>query len=1375
MGNFASEMPAQPLQPERVQSSAPDPSVIPGGIPDHQLIRCIGRGSYGTVWLARNVIGSWRAVKVVRRDLFSEAGPFEREFAGIQKFEPLSRTHVGLVSILHVGKKDSGDCFYYVMEVADDAAGGEGIDPGNYVAKTLSRELHRRGRLPIGACIRLGMALGNALEHLHQHGLVHCDIKPSNIIFVRGTPKLADAGLVASAFVENSSGGTRGYQAPEGPGAPAADVFSLGKLLYEISTGRDPARFPELPDAPDPTSEEGRLFQRLNEVLLQACEPDRTKRLASASALIAALENCTVLVGEEANRKRRPAGFLPGTASPSPDERKLVTVLVIHLNLRRRFDPERFQSFMRAWMEVIRSVSSTFGAAPVPLGSDGAVVTFGAPAACEDHARRAAQCALAIARRLENWRPSDASVSPADFEVRLGVSSGLAIIPGDLALLQVPALGEPVTVAGRLADLAKPRQILLGEETQRAVQPYFLAPPLTTIRLPEPWQDLRVFSLEGTRPLRTRLQATAEHGLTPYVGRIQELELLYECLEQARAGHGQVVLLAGDAGIGKSRLLFEFRRSVTDAGAAWLEGRSLSFGGQMSYLPIIDLIKRLFLIEDADEELVISAKVDAHLDQWAVAGDWLRPLLRSLLSLPGVDPAFSGMDAQQRRVRTFEGLRKLLLRQAERQPLVLAIEDLHWLDKTSEEFLISLSESLAAAPVLMILSYRREHQDSFPAYPYMRRVLLNPLSRGEMLELASWVLAGAHLPGELEELISTKAEGNPFFVEEILRALVSAGKLRLQGNQCEAIGLLQEARVPDKIQDVIMSRIDRLEPSLRRTLQLASVIGREFGVRLLETIVAPDEPLADSLSRLRDLEFIDERSVFPEHTFLFKHALTQEVAYQSLLLQHRKELHCLVAAATEELCAARLPEFYSLVAYHYERGEEWDRALDYLLRAAERSRVAAAYREEEPLLSRAMAIAERLHQGALLTELRGRRGSARLRIGLWAEAKPDLEMALAELPADQIERRAEWLHDLAGACFWDVDLPRVALCAKEGQSLAVRAGRDDLVAGMLGWLGAERQTEGDLGGAAALYEQALVKGRGFCVASLANYAMVLYWQGRLHEAVTRARESAQMYRNLSDDFALSFAYPHLGLSLAASGRYREAIEIFHQAIHLAEKHQISTFQARSSAMSVGFYLDLFDLTTHERLTQEVRERGMAAGCEAVVVSTSLDLAFNYARRGRVAEATSLLDPIAAGASNLGGWHRWLWELRLLQVRAEIALARHDWDAALDWSVKSIAESQRRGRGKYQVAGRVVHAQALSATGRKIEALAQLRDALSVARSIGDPALLLRAGLAFITLEADEQILAECKETARRIHAELPDEMRTRFQNGVWVGPLGGYE
>ena len=356
--------------------------------------------------------------------------------------------------------------------------------------------------------------------------------------------------------------------------------------------------------------------------------------------------------------------------------------------------------------------------------------------------------------------------------------------------------------------------------------------------------------------------------------------------------------------------------------------------------------------------------------------------------------------------------------------------------------------------------------------------------------------------------------------------------------------LVERIEVPDTIQDLIMSRIDRLEEAPRTVLQLASVIGREFAVSLLEGIAQQKEPLVESLQKLKSLELIYDRSLFPEHTCFFKHALTQEVAYESLLPERRKELHHLVAGAVEKLYSSRMPEFFAVLAYHYERGERWERALDYLRRAADQSRGVGAHREEAFQLSRAMVIAQRLGQPAVVTELRGQRGTARVKAGMWEEAKPDLETALRELAPENLGRRAEILSSLACACFWGLDVPGMQKCAEEGHALAEKAGRDDLVAGLLGWLGAGRQAQGDLASATNFFDRALARAGGYCSVALGNYPLTLYLSGRIPEAVQRGQEATETYRSLGDTFAAAFAHPHLGLALAASGRYSEATRVF---------------------------------------------------------------------------------------------------------------------------------------------------------------------------------------------------------------------------------------
>ena len=277
-----------------------NPSPIPPAVPDHELLRCVGRGSYGEVWLGRNVMGSFRAVKVVYRASFESERPYEREFSGLQIFEPVSRTHPGLVSLLHIGRNAESGYFYCVMEVADDVAKGQAIEPDKYRPRTLASEIAQRGRLPLGECVELGGALAAALGHLHSRGLVHRDIKPSNIIFVNGAPKFADIGLVTQIGSKATFVGTEGYLAPEGPGSPGADLYALGKLLYEIGMGKSAEQFPELPTRLRELPEAAGLM-RLNGIVLKACEPQAAKRFQSAGELEAAVAQ----LGQELGGPRR--------------------------------------------------------------------------------------------------------------------------------------------------------------------------------------------------------------------------------------------------------------------------------------------------------------------------------------------------------------------------------------------------------------------------------------------------------------------------------------------------------------------------------------------------------------------------------------------------------------------------------------------------------------------------------------------------------------------------------------------------------------------------------------------------------------------------------------------------------------------------------------------------------------------------------------------------------------------------------------------------------------------------------------------------------------------------------------------------------------
>jgi formylglycine-generating enzyme required for sulfatase activity len=307
-------------------------------IPDHELLRQIGRGSYGEVWLARSITGAYRAVKIIYRDSFDHERPYEREFAGIKKFEPVSRESETQVDILHVGRNDAEGLFYYVMELADDQKAGSQINPDDYTARTLRSELYQRGRLPARECISIGIQLTTALEHLHGSGLIHRDIKPSNIVFVDGTPKLADVGLVTTLDATRSFVGTEGYIPVDGPGTTQADLYSLGKVLYEISTGRDRLDFPELPTDLKDHPERDELVQ-LNEVILKACDEDPKQRYQCADEMRSDLQR--LKAGKPLARKKPVSRWklLVGIVGTGI----LIGVLIIELNQFQSTQPPHAQ------------------------------------------------------------------------------------------------------------------------------------------------------------------------------------------------------------------------------------------------------------------------------------------------------------------------------------------------------------------------------------------------------------------------------------------------------------------------------------------------------------------------------------------------------------------------------------------------------------------------------------------------------------------------------------------------------------------------------------------------------------------------------------------------------------------------------------------------------------------------------------------------------------------------------------------------------------------------------------------------------------------------------------------------------------------------
>jgi class 3 adenylate cyclase len=622
-------------------------------------------------------------------------------------------------------------------------------------------------------------------------------------------------------------------------------------------------------------------------------------------------------------------------------ERKHVTVLFCVLvdstPLAERVGPEEMHAVMdRCFQIILERVHGYEGTVNQFLG-DGVMTLFGAPLALEDAPRRACLAALAIQEALEPVRHEVRARHGVDLQWRIGIHSGPVVVGriGDDLRMDYTAVGDTTNLAARLEKAAPPDGILISETTHRLVSGLFEVEDLRQLQLKGKSKPTRAFRVLSERRV-SRIEAAAHTGLTPLCGRGRELAALQTAFDSASEGRGQVVFVVGEAGIGKSRLLHEFRRRLGDEPHAWFLGLCIPYGSA-AFQPIVDGLRRVVGIEDQDDEETAVARVDKAVRTLGPDLDWTLPSVRHLLSLPVGDARFEEMDAITRRSETVKALNALFLSAAARRPLIFVIEDLHWSDPASEEFLAGLADSVPAARAMLVLTHRPGYAHPFGDRSYHARIAMQALSEQEMGEMAAALLGSAELPEALRHLIAGKAEGNPLFIEEVTKSLLEEGVLQLEDGRVEFARELAEIAIPDRIQDVLMARIDRLDETPKRAIQVASVIGREFALRLLQRIIEAGDAVHGVVDELRALELIYEKAIHPELAFMFKHALTHDVAYESVLVSRRRALHGIVGAAIEELYRDRLSEHYEKLAYHFERAEGWEKALEYHHRAAEKA------------------------------------------------------------------------------------------------------------------------------------------------------------------------------------------------------------------------------------------------------------------------------------------------------------------------------------------------------------------------------------------------------------------------------------------------------
>jgi class 3 adenylate cyclase/tetratricopeptide (TPR) repeat protein len=650
------------------------------------------------------------------------------------------------------------------------------------------------------------------------------------------------------------------------------------------------------------------------------------------------------------------------TRSSIEGERKLVTVLFAdvanYTSIAEKLDPEEVHQIMDGCFKILMDEIHKYEGTINQFTGDGVMALFGAPVAHEDHGQRACHAALAIQKAIGGYGEKIRDQHGAEFKLRIGLNSGPVIVGsiGDDLRMDYTAVGDTTNLAHRMQDMANPGTVLVSGHTHRLARDFFEFTSLGKVEVKGKEEPQEAYELLRPTEVETRIEAAAAKGLTRFVGRRKEIDSLREAFDKAKAGSGQVIGIVGEAGVGKSRLLLELRGMFPEGEYSYLEGRCLHYGGSMPYLPILDVLKAYFDIEEEDQEAAVKKKVRDRLRELDDKIEAVPPALHEVLSLKVEDEKYPQLGPQQRRERTFEAIRDLLIREGQRTPLILAIEDLHWIDKTSQEFLDYLIGFLPTARILLILLYRPEYTHTWGSKSYYGKIGLDQLSAQTSTELVQAILEGGDIAPEIAGLVLGRAGGNPLFVEELTHSLVENGSIQRQDDRFVLSRNPSEIEVPDTIHGIIAARMDRIEDNLKRIMQVASVIGREFAYRILQSITDMSEDLKASLLNLQGLEFIYEKQLFPELEYIFKHALTQEVAYNSLLLKRRKEIHEKIGRAIEELYSERLEEYYEILAYHYVHSDNASKAVEYLDLANQKAARAHALEDAKAYFDKAMEL-----------------------------------------------------------------------------------------------------------------------------------------------------------------------------------------------------------------------------------------------------------------------------------------------------------------------------------------------------------------------------------------------------------------------------------
>ena len=957
-------------------------------------------------------------------------------------------------------------------------------------------------------------------------------------------------------------------------------------------------------------------------------------------------------------------------------ERKQVTVLLADvkgsMELLADRDPEEARELLDPILDLMMEAVHVYEGTVNQVMGDGIMALFGAPIAREDHALRACYAALRMQQAASRYGDEVQRTSGVPVQIRIGINSGEVVvrsISSDLDM-DYTAVGQTTHLAGRLEQMAKPGTILCSAATFRLGEGFLRGRSLGRVPIRGLASPVEVIELLGAEGSRMRFHIAAARGLTPFVGREQEYARVAEAVQRARTGRGQIVALVGEPGVGKSRLLWEYSHSPLMSGWLVLEGGGVSYGTSVPYLPIISLIRGYFGIGERDDTPTVRDKVAGKLLALDTSLGGTVPAFLSLLDVAVDDAEWLKLDPAQRRHRTNDAIKRLLLRESQNQPVLVVLEDLHWIDHETQALLDLLADELGSAPIALVSDYRPEYRHNWTDREFYTEIRVEPLPRAGAEELLRCLLGADESLAPLEARLIERAAGNPFFLEESVRALVEAGALEGEPGGYRLTSAIDKIQVPASVQAVLAARVDRLDPDDKRLLRAASAIGTVVPVKLIQAIAEhPETDVRAGLARLRDAGFLHEARLYPEVEYAFAHALTYEVAYAGLLHERRKALHAAILDAMERLYAGRLSEHVERLAHHAFQGEVWPRAVRYYRQAGEKSAARSAYREAVVCYEQALAALVHLPEGSErhtgTIELRFDLRNALFPLGEIVRDLDNLRAAEAAAQALGDDRRLAWVYTYMTRDLSIVGRPDEAQAFGQ-RALVLASAIDDFELRVLtnAYLGSVGFAAGDYRGAAALLREAVGSLRG----SLAYQRFGLpgpasiffrYWLvgsltrlGEFAEGAERVEEGIEIAVAIDQPLALAVAHYVFGFLHVHHGSVATAITDLERSLQLCRLWNLRAWFTNIASMLGYAYALSGRVADGIDLMQQAIERSIALKAmvnhssevvrlgEAYVLTArwdeaessgqrALELAHVYKERGNEAFALRLLAEVAA--------------------------------------------------------------------------------------------------------------------------------------------------